>query len=459
MPNEFRVTLSEIGYILQLGHAAKNTMLLLHISDIHFCAPDCLTPSLDPERPYRTRLLQDVRARTRDLGPVGAILVSGDIAFKGLSQEYETALAWLKELAEACRCSLDRVFVTPGNHDVDRNVITQNPAVRNAQHAIMTAENHKRERELRTQFTHADTGHALLASHAAYNDFAKLFGCQIYTPDRLYWTQDLTLDAGVRLRIHGLTSTLLSGAGGKDDPRDCLYLSPMQTSLDPEDNLVNLVMIHHPPDWLLDQDDVTDAINNRAALQLFGHKHRQRITRDRNYIRFSAGAVNPDRNEPGWEPGYNLICLSVVGDGPDRALEIDTHLLILQSSPERFVPRRDDEDNPVFHHRIPFPGYAPTVAAASPNPIAAVTTPASPAPAAPNVEIPMDKEPTRNFLFRFWSLTSSQRREIAQCLGLITDNDLRIPEHERYGRALLNARDRGVLDQVAAEVAKRETKQ
>lgn len=433
-------------------------MLLLHVSDIHFRIPDCLTPSLDPERPYRTRLLQDVRIRIRVLGPVDAILVSGDIAYYGLPQEYEAALAWIKELAEACGCSLDRVFVTPGNHDVDRNVITQTPAVRNAHLAIMSAEKHKRERELRTQFTNPDTGRALLASHEAYNDFAKLFGCQIYTPDQLYWKRDLLLDAGVRLRLHGLTSTLLSGAGGKDDRRDCLYLSPLQTSLDPEDDVVNLVMIHHPPDWLLDQDDVADAFNNRAALQLFGHKHRQRITRERNYIRFSAGAVNPDRNDLGWEPGYNLICLRVVGDGPDRALEIDTHLLILQSSPERFVPRRDDDDNPIFNHRIPFPGYLPTVSTASPSPIAAAS-PAPPAPAAPNVEVPMNEEPARNFLFRFWNLTSSQRREIAQGLGLITDDDLRIPEHERYGRALLNARDRGLLDQVAAEVAKREAKQ
>ena len=68
----------------------------------------------------------------------------------------------------------------------------------------------------------------------------------------------------------------------------------------------------------------------------------------------------------------------------------------------------------------------------------------------------MEKESTHNLVFRFWSLSSSQRREIALGLGLITDDDLRIPEHERYGRALLNAKDRGLLDRVAAEVAERE---
>lgn len=449
----------DIGYIARSGLASQNSMLLLHISDIHFRTPDCLTPRLDPERAYRTRLLQDVRKRTRDLGPVGAILVSGDIAFKGHAQEYEAALEWLKELAEACECSLERVFVTPGNHDVDRSVITKTTSVRNAQQAIITADDAKRERVLREQFTDADTGRHLLASHAAYNDFAKFFGCQVYTPENLYWTKDLHLELGVRLRIHGLTSTLLSGASGNDDSRNCLYLSPLQTVLDFEENVVNLVTCHHPPDWLLDQDDVIDALNNRATLQLFGHKHRQRITRERNYIRFSAGAVNPDRNELGWEPGYNLISLRVIGDGPDRALEIDTYLLILQSSPERFVLRRDDDDKSVFHHRIPFPGCSSNVVTSSPSSIVAANPQVPPAVVTTNVEVPMDKEPTHNLLFRFWSLTSSQRREIAQGLGLINDDDLRIPEYERYGRALLNAQDRGLLDKVAAEVAKRESKQ
>lgn len=133
-------------------------MLLLHISDIHFRAPDCVNPDLDPDRPYRTRLVQDARKRTEALGHVGAILISGDIAFKGDPLEYVVASAWLKELAEACMCSLERMFVIPGNHDVDRRVILGAPTVRNAQKAILLADQYHRERELRTQFTDPDTG-------------------------------------------------------------------------------------------------------------------------------------------------------------------------------------------------------------------------------------------------------------------------------------------------------------
>lgn len=179
-------------------------MRLLHVSDIHFRSPDCLTPHLDPERPYRTRLLQDVRARVVDAG-VDVLLVSGDIAFKGAPAEYQAANDWLRQLAEAAGCPFDRVYVVPGNHDVDRSVAGRAPAIRNAQQAIANAPRWSRERELRTQFSDPDTGRALLAPLAAYNNFAKVFGCQIYAPDGLFWTQTLSLDGDVELRIHGLT--------------------------------------------------------------------------------------------------------------------------------------------------------------------------------------------------------------------------------------------------------------
>ncbi|WP_170234382.1 metallophosphoesterase family protein [Azomonas agilis] len=49
-----------------------------------------------------------------------AIIVSGDIAFAGAPDEFAFATEWLTKLCEACRCSLESVFVVPGNHDVVR---------------------------------------------------------------------------------------------------------------------------------------------------------------------------------------------------------------------------------------------------------------------------------------------------------------------------------------------------
>ena len=441
-------------------------MLLLHISDIHFRSPDCLDPNLDPDRPYRTRMQHDIRACVAKLGSAGAILIGGDIAFKGAPEEYQTALVWIRELATEAGCPLERIFVIPGNHDVDREIILNKPAVRNAQTAIAGADRNGREHEFRTQISDGDTARSLLAPLAAYNDFAKHFNCQVFLPDHLYWKQDLDLEDGVVLRVHGLTSTLLSGTDGTEDTRESLYLSPLQTVLDPRDNVVNVVLSHHPPDWFMDQDDADEAICSRAAIHMFGHKHRQRITREVGYVRFSAGAVNPDRKGLGWCPGYNLIDVHVTGSGRERMLMIDAHCRQWQSNPDQFRPFLTQQGEEVFRHSIRFPDLQHAdalteilVATASAGrtdaaaPAAVVAAQKSEA----DVEAAMGDTSTRNLVFRFWNLTSSQRREITLRLGLISQDEIHLPEPERYGRGLLRAGERQKLNELAHEIAQKET--
>ena len=440
-------------------------MLLLHVSDIHFRLPYCLTPDQDPNRPYRTLLLQDVRARVIELGSTAdAILIGGDIAFQGAQEEYQAAMDWFRELAHVAGCDLDRIFSVPGNHDVNRGITRSKPAVRNAQAAITRVDCTMREREFLTQIRDEHTACALISPLTEYNSFAKHFSCQVYLPDRLYWKQDLELEDGVTLRMHGLTSTLLSGLAGKNDTRGDLYLSPLQTVFDPVDDVVNLILCHHPPDWLMDQDDVEDAINARSAIQMFGHKHRQRIIQDQGFVRFGAGAVNPDRNEKGWQPGYNLVDVQVKGSGDERRLIIDAHLMQWQSSPDQFRPKLTNDKEPVFRQSIRFPGMqrdGRTAVSAIAETASAMETLEKRRSAMflgqdVDVEATMADKTTRDLVFRFWNLSVSQRREISLRLGLISADEIHIPEPQRYSRALIRAGKRGELEKLACEVAKKE---
>ena len=434
-------------------------MLLVHIADIHFRAPNCNNPDTDPDRPFRTRMLQDVRGRIQELGPADALLIGGDVAFKGDPQEYRAASVWLKEFAEACGCPLQRVFVVPGNHDIDRRVIRESPSIRNAQAAILQSDPSERESALRSQFSDEVSGHALVRPLKAYNEFAKVFDCQIYPPESLYWKQELPLEEGVQLRLYGLTSTFLSGVNGDDDVRGNLYLSPLQTVLDPVEDIVNLVLCHHPPDWCSDCDEIEDAVRGRAAIHLYGHKHRARVEQADGYIRCNVDAVNPDRQESGWQPGYNLINVSVLEANHERMIEVDAHVLQWQSSPELYRPMLTRGNDPVFRHRIVIPSRIPAGAVEDP----CYHTGARPTTerdrgeeVAAEMEAPMVDDQMRNLVYRFWNLPSSQRRAIVRSLGLVDEEDLQRPEAERYGRALLQARKRGLLDDFACEVARRE---
>lgn len=437
-------------------------MLLLHISDIHFKFPICTTKN-DADRPFRTMMVQDVKDQVKTLGPVDAILVTGDIANRADPGEYKEAFMWLKELAEAGGCPhpQEQIFVVPGNHDIDRLIITKKPAIKNVQHAIKTASDSKREGVLQEQFFDDTTGQTLFEPLAAYNDFAKFFGCQVYTPDRLCWEQDLPLEEGIVLRLHGLTSTLLSGAvqasGSQNDIEGDLYLSPLQTVFDPAEGVINLVMSHHPPSWLLDHNKVEDAVRGRAALHLFGHEHRQRIQREHQYMRFNAGAVTPNRYEPDWEPGYNLINLAVVeGEENKMSLNIETHILKWQTNPDGYVPKLDSDGEKVFRHTIRIANRSTvrttgtTAAIVESKPLEKDVEPEV------AMEVVVSNQSTRNLISRFWNLSISERREISLSLGLIEDADLKILEPERYGRALLRAGELGLLEQLGQEIEKRE---
>lgn len=435
-------------------------MRLLHLSDIHFRSPDCENPAIDIHQPYRTLLAQDVVELCRAGGTVDAILVGGDIAFKGDPAEYRVAQAWLLDLAHQCGCPLEGIYVVPGNHDVDRSICEKSLTISHAQDAIVNAQLGDRESLVKKQLADEEVGQALFKPLSAYNDFAKYFDCNIY-PSRPFWTDDVDIGGGVRLRLFGLTSTLISGLGQRDEAPGQLFLGRLQTVLNPEDNVVNLVLCHHPPSWFADADDTDDNINDRAKLQFFGHKHRQRCTPTPAYMRFQAGAVNPDLQEKEWKPGYNLLNIQVVGEGVCRSLDVRAHVRHFQKAPEMFVALQPARDQTVWTHSMPMPYLAPL---ASAKPGTAIQDP----PYRPNViaeavhnvaellevklEAKMYVPSTRNLVYRFWQLSIGERRDIALKLGLITDADLPVPEPERYAKALKEAAARSLLVELAQAI-------
>lgn len=428
-------------------------MLILHLSDIHFREPDCAHLDTDPDHVFRTHLIHHVRAMIERLGKIDAIVIGGDIAFKGDPAEYAVAKTWLLSLAEVCGCpGPERIFVVPGNHDVDRKVICEQPSVRNAQSAIANARRDQKERELRTQFNDAATGKALLLPLNAYNEFAKLFNCQVYTPDHLIWKQDIPITDDLALRIFGLTSILLSGQNGNDDKRDSLYLSPLQTVFAPADDVLKLVVVHHPPDWLTDGDDVDQALRGGAEIHLLGHKHLQRIDQGDGWVRLSAAAVIPGREDRNTVPGYNLIEIEVQKEGKERQVEIRSHMLEWQV--DRFRPKKTatDADFTVSHISVPATGNKilyPVVKNLRFLGTARDDTSA-------DREAAMGDEETRSIVYRFWGLSMSHRREIVTRMNLLEDSEWKLPEPERYGRALIRASERNQIDELSREIASKD---
>jgi hypothetical protein len=106
-----------------MNHLNRNTIAIVHLSDIHLVAKRDANPLLRRALP----LAAAVRARP-ELAVDTAhcfIVLSGDIAFSGSSDEYAHASEFLRSLTEqlgaAFSCPVSAVVV-PGNHDCDFSV-------------------------------------------------------------------------------------------------------------------------------------------------------------------------------------------------------------------------------------------------------------------------------------------------------------------------------------------------
>src|SRR5207302_545713 len=88
-----------------------------------------------------------------------------------------------------------------------------------------------------------------------------------------------------------------------------------QSRMPEQDGVISVALAHHPPDWLLDGDSVEDDLSSRAHLQLFGHKHRNRVRPWVQSLRCVAGAVHPEPGGQGadWVPAYQILDLVAAG--------------------------------------------------------------------------------------------------------------------------------------------------
>ncbi len=420
-------------------------MLLLHLSDIHF-RRDMVNTTLDPDQRQREEILRDVEAMCAQLGsPVQAILLSGDVAYSGHADEYKFAEKWLEALCQRCEATLSDIFVCPGNHDVARDIAGRN-IIQALHQDIKSSADLTLDAKLRGLLTDEETARLLYEPLNAYNLFAGQFFCDLLPPQRTIACRDLTLNDRSTLRLSGLNSAFVSSAA---DRPETLFVDPAYTQLGRIAGVEHLVMCHHPLHWLRRGRALEDALNDVARLHLFGHEHRLRITLARDWVRIAAAATHPDRTEMGWEPGYNLIEVSVQGTPLDRRLLIGAHLRVWQESPGRFVAKIDRTNEPVFRSEIKLdPWEAPSRVQAPP--VEAVNASTSNDSEQTSGD-PMN--PLRELSIRFFKLTLSQKSAIAGKLGLLEDEDVNQPDFERFRRVFVRARDRGLITKLAEEVS------
>lgn len=289
----------------------------VHLSDIHFHQHS--GDAYDLEADLRAELLSDIRTNfSTSILSVDGILLCGDIAFSGKLKEYKVAHCFITEIREALSVNDLPVYCVPGNHDVDQDILQKKPAVKVLRDTLEKSQDSNTLNScLRDFFCEVSSATLLYATIACYNsNFAGKYSCKLVTK-KLLWEKELTLNGEYTLCLLGLNSTIISSI---DDHMKNRLMIISETQIPTrKKGFIYLTLCHHPPEcWIDPEQQLALKMNERVHVQLYGHKHSQKIEKNGDSLIIASGATQPSRREPNWIPRYNWITVDVVNrDGND----------------------------------------------------------------------------------------------------------------------------------------------
>ncbi|WP_338848326.1 metallophosphoesterase [Massilia sp. W12] len=281
----------------------------LHLSDIHFHAKDAWRDA----RPRRELLsFLQKRFEAKKLPRPDLIFCTGDIAFGAtkehpLAEQYAQAREFFTELLSLCKLDKSRLFLVPGNHDIDRSQLDED--AQSALHAMAQDSRNnvgrinQRLEQKPNPFLNA------MKRLQAYADFiADFLPHQHDKEGRCIYQSKLEID-GLKIGVAGFNSAW-SCAGDEDDRHLWLgaqwQFNRAQTALQDVDMRIGL--IHHPLDWLCEaeREEAKVRIASDFDFWLFGHMHNTWVEAQTNHVRIGAGALGAGTED---EFGINFVQL------------------------------------------------------------------------------------------------------------------------------------------------------
>jgi len=297
----------------------------LHLSDLHFGHGD-KTYGWD-QKTVLSLLLQDVRKALTDwpeLPRPQAILLTGDIAFSGgtiSGSEYHDAQKFLADLVEILKIDRDKVFLVPGNHDVQRDVAK-----------ILVERVRTDPGELDSILDSRKQRAQLFNRQGNFKRFADAFARR----DLDGWIHSIAVPDFGDITLVGLNTALVSN---DDLDQGKLILAGKQRNLlSTAKGRVRLLLTHHPFEggWLNDESSLRSTAEGRIAMHLCGHMHDPRVdlvsrAGGDHHIRVVAAAAHrdPKESKAGKDShGYNFASLMLDAKGT----------LQLRTWPRRWFP-------------------------------------------------------------------------------------------------------------------------
>ncbi len=279
--------------------------IFVHLSDIHFGQERDETVHIHDD--VKQQLISDAADVVRALpgGVAHGILVTGDIAYSGTKEQYDVAGIWLDGLAGAIGCEAYRIQMIPGNHDVDRNKMSQSSG-----HLLGLIRNGNASDYEQILANDQDRA-SLFARFEAYARFCEGYDCPLDVEGRYSTNLRVELNPERALRFVRMNSSLLcTGKERHEEPE--LVVGARQFTVPRRNGEEVVVLLHHPLHWFKDSAEATTYLRSRARMLITGHEHDPKATVDAvedgcDVLLLAAGATVPFKSNETYTFTYNII--------------------------------------------------------------------------------------------------------------------------------------------------------
>ncbi len=270
----------------------SKTLQLLHLSDIHF-----LQNKKFDQSDVLESLIERIKLDKKNGFEPELIVVSGDIAFSGMEDEYQLADDFFSALTTTLELERSQVFMVPGNHDINFNRYPNSDIPR-----------YNTMKDLNDDLENPEFRSGLLRGLANYYEYIdNRFNHMQSKLDRLipFVTMYKTL-YGKTIGLIGLNSAWMCRRNDSDHNRIAIGTFQIKSALAElkktgEPDLL-LYVVHHPLEFMWSVDQTANLKYFQDAFILCGHLHQPKggctFDLDGSRYQFQAGAAYENSGWP-----------------------------------------------------------------------------------------------------------------------------------------------------------------
>lgn len=298
-------------YFRDMSSTINYSLGWLHISDLHFLDRHAWRDSLPLKK-----LIDDLEGLLKSGLRVDLVLCTGDIGFgetkaESLTEQYADAKAFFDMVLKTCALGSDRLFLVPGNHDIDRS------RVRNSQTEWFRSSERKLD-QINQDFRDGDAEiKQAMERLNPYRQFIANLYSHIHLDSNTTFGTKVEIE-GISIRITGLNSAWTCADDGDKNKiwlageaqlhASGKALEAVTGGIRPQ---LRLALLHHPQDWLQPSEvqQLRGRLEQEFDFLLHGHAHDQwvREITTPQHIVIAAGATTGESQQ---EFGYNLVQLA-----------------------------------------------------------------------------------------------------------------------------------------------------